>query len=155
MNLSALCNMQTIIRLSRWSSKWDALINFTWHWKCGRLPYKALQMTSAQPKFNCVNAKFKDDDFYSCFFSTYFLYIYIYAYFRKFNVEFNKLIKTVGNRARFFFFRKMRHPPLQKKYLDIFIFSLIKLLQNTTIDRSVSFVYYNDVIEHHDYTKCA
>jgi len=83
-----------------------------------------------------------------------FLYIYIYAYFRKFNVEFNKLIKTVGNRARFFF-RKMRHPPLQKNYLDIFIFSLLKLLQNTTIDRSVSFVYYNDVIEHHDYTKCA
>jgi len=30
-------------------------------------------------------------------------FFYIYIYCRKINAEFNKLIKTVGHRARFFF----------------------------------------------------
>ena len=35
------------------------------------------------------------------------IFFYIYIYYREFNVEFNNLIKTVGHRARLFFFRKM------------------------------------------------
>jgi len=37
-------------------------------------------------------------------------FCYIYIYYRKFNAEFNKLIKPVGHRACFF--RKVAQPPL-------------------------------------------
>jgi len=51
-------------------------------------------------------------------------FFYIYIYCRKINAEFNKLIKTVGHRARFFSKNDVEQPP----YLDIFVFSLIKSL---------------------------
>jgi len=60
-------------------------------------------------------------------FSIDFFYIYIYC--RKFNAEFNKLIKTVGHRARFFEI-DVQHTHLCQQfwlYLDIFIFSLLIL----------------------------
>jgi len=65
---------------------------------------------------------------------------YIYIYCRKFNTEFNKLIKTAGHCARFSAGHCARFYPLKNDvehthlcqqfclYFDIFIFSLIKSL---------------------------
>ena len=52
-------------------------------------------------------------------------------YCRKFNAEFNKLIRTVRHRARFFQKMILNTSTIAQKiwlYLDIFIFSLIKSL---------------------------
>ena len=56
--------------------------------------------------------------------------ISIYIDCRKLNAEFNKVIKAVGYRVRFFEKWGWTHPPCQQfwLYLEIFIFSLIKSL---------------------------
>jgi len=59
-----------------------------------------------------------------CIFDRFF---YIYIFYRKFNAEHNKLMKTVGHRARLFE-KWWTHPQHVWLHLDIFIFSLIKSL---------------------------
>ena len=64
-------------------------------------------------------------------FSIDFFYIYIYC--RKFNAEFNKLIKTVGHRDRFFPKNDGEHTHLCQQfwllfgYFDIVTYQVLKL----------------------------
>jgi len=46
-------------------------------------------------------------------------FFYIYLYCRKFNAEFNKLIKTVGHRVRFFFRKMMLNTPTVVNIFEI------------------------------------
>jgi len=76
-------------------------------------------------------------------FSIDFFYIYIYC--RKFNAEFNNLIKTVGHRDRFFQKTMVNTPTFANNfdfYLDIFTLSLIKSLScNNTLNRLGLYVW--------------
>jgi len=80
----------------------------------------------------------------------------VYIYCRKFNAEFNKLIQTVGHRARFFSKNELNTPTFANIFEVIWIFSYSHLSsQNTKHARSVNCVYILDVIAQNVYTKCA
>ena len=73
-------------------------------------------------------------------------FFYIYIYCRKFDAEFNKLIKALGHRARFFEKWCWTHPPLPTRlnlfgYFHIPTYQVLKLLHNTKNARSVSCVH--------------
>ena len=106
-----------------------ALKEIVWNVKPYKeLTYLEIQIYRFQKVYHFINDYFSlEDVFASCFFSIDFFYMYIHN--RKFNAEFNKLIKTVGHRACFF--KKWSWTHLCQQvwlYLDIFIFSLIKSL---------------------------
>jgi len=71
------------------------------------------------------------DVFGSFLFSIVFFYIYIH--YRKFNAEFNKLIKTVGHRAHFFEKNILNTPTFANKFDFIWIFSYSHLSCNGTL----------------------
>ena len=80
-----------------------------------------------------THKKYKFSEYIKDVFDSFFYFrqiiLYLHTY-RKLNAD-NKLIKTVGHRARFFRKMMLKHTRLCQQvwlYLDIFIFSLIKSL---------------------------
>ena len=70
---------------------------------------------------------FKDKRFSAVFYFRY-IFFYTYIYCKKVNAESNQLIKTVDHRARFFSEKNTHLCQQFGRFLDIFIFSLIKSL---------------------------